>query len=74
MNIPRIFEATRKYVAILGLGGGAAIFWGAVAMVIAIRLFDLDQFLALLFVAYPVAIGFLVGIWRKLPSLLGFDD
>lgn len=74
MGVWKILEKARKYTAMVGLGLGASLFWGALAMVIAIRLFDLDQFLALLFVAYPVAIVCLVWMWRKLPGLLGFDD
>lgn len=74
MTFKTLLERLRYYAAVIGFGLGAAIFWGTVAAVAAKLSLDLEEMHAWLFVGLPIALLFLLAIWRKLPGLLGLDE
>ncbi len=74
MDVAKLLRWLRYHVALIGLGTGAAIFWGALAAVIAKTAFGLEELHAWIFVGLPVAIVFIAWIWNKLPGLYGLEE
>jgi len=73
----RYFERIRKYVALVSLSLGAAIFWGAVVAGVLKWAFDLTEVNALVFCGLPVATASLLYLYlnrHKLARSAGFDD
>jgi branched-subunit amino acid ABC-type transport system permease component len=74
MGLARLLDRIRFYMAVVGFGWGAGIFWGALAAVVAKLAFGIDEIDAWLFVGLPVAVIFTAWIWKKLPRLLGLEE
>lgn len=74
MNLAKLLDRIRFYLAIGGFGLGAGIFWGTLAAAVAKLTFGIEEMHAWLFVGLPVAVVFLAWIWKKLPRLLEIDE
>lgn len=73
MNLEGLLAKLRKYIVMTGMGGGAAIFWGAAAAVVAKVTFGVEEMHAWIFVGLPVGVIFMAWIWRKLPEIFELD-